>query len=217
MDFLRDILHNLHDPKGLQHLIEAFGYLLLFGIIFAETGLLIGFFLPGDSLLFMAGLVAGLGKINILVLIPLLCVAAITGDTVGYFIGKKLGPALFNKPDSKLFKRKHLENAHAFYEKHGPKTIVLARFVPIVRTFAPTVAGAAGMEYKQFITYNVAGGILWITSMTLLGYFLGSIDLVKDNLEKAVLLIVFLSIAPMIVHAIKERKVSKAHGVESAQ
>lgn len=212
-----EFLHDLHDPKGLQKLIEAFGYLLLFGIVFAETGLLVGFFLPGDSLLFIAGFVAGLGKINILVLIPLLCVAAIVGDTVGYFIGKKLGPALFNKPDSKLFKRKHLENAHAFYEKHGPKTIVLARFVPIVRTFAPTVAGAAGMEYKQFLTYNIAGGILWVTSMTLLGYFLGNIPIVEDNLEKAVILIVILSIAPMVVHAIKERKVSKAHGVESAQ
>jgi len=206
MDFLRDLLHNLHDPKGLQELIRASGYLLLFGIVFAETGLLVGFFLPGDSLLFIAGFMAGLGQLNIFLLIPMLCVAAIVGDTVGYFIGRKLGPSLFNKPDSRLFKRKHLDNAHAFYEKHGPKTIVLARFVPIVRTFAPTVAGAAGMEYKQFLTYNIAGGILWVVSMTLLGYFLGNIPIVEDNLEKAVMVIIFLSIAPMIVHAIKERK-----------
>lgn len=207
-----EFLHDLHDPEGLQKLIAAFGYLLLFGIIFAETGLLIGFFLPGDSLLFIAGFVAALGKLNIFVLIPLLCVAAIVGDSVGYFIGRKVGPALFSKPDSKLFKRKHLDNAHAFYEKHGPKTIVLARFVPIVRTFAPTVAGAAGMEYKQFLTYNIAGGVFWIVSMTLLGYFLGNIPVVKENLDKAVIGIVVLSILPMIIHAIKERKVAKEHG-----
>jgi membrane-associated protein len=214
-----ELLHDLHDAKGLQKLIEAFGYLLLFGIVFAETGLLVGFFLPGDSLLFIAGFVAGLdsNNINILILIPLLCVAAIVGDTVGYFIGKKVGPALFSKPDSRFFKRKHLESAHEFYEKHGPKTIVLARFVPIVRTFAPTVAGAAGMDYRQFLFYNVAGGIFWVTSMTLLGYFLGNIPIVEKNLDKAVVGIVLLSIAPMVAHAIKERKISRANGVKSAQ
>lgn len=203
MEFLRD----LHDPQGVQQLIKAGGYLLLFAIVFAETGLLIGFFLPGDSLLFIAGFVVATNPaFSLPLLMVLLCVAAIAGDTVGYFIGRKAGPAIFSRPDSRLFKRKHLDSAHEFYEKHGPKTIVLARFVPIVRTFAPTVAGAAGMNYRQFLVYNVVGGIGWICSMLLLGYFLGNIPVVKDNLEKAVLGIVFLSILPMIVHAIKERK-----------
>lgn len=200
-----DFLHQLHDPEGLKELIKSGSYLLLFAIIFAETGLLVGFFLPGDSLLFIAGFVASQSVIDIRIMIPLLCVAAIVGDSVGYFIGKKAGPLLFSRPDSRFFKRKHLERAHEFYEKHGPKTIVLARFVPIVRTFVPTVAGAANMDYKQFLTYNIAGGILWIVSMSLLGYFLGSIPMVKDNLEKAVLLIVFLSILPMIIHYFQER------------
>ena len=210
-----DFLHDLHDPEGLQKLIAAGGYLLLFAIIFAETGLLIGFFLPGDSLLFIAGFyvastATGPHPMSLPLLMLLLCVAAIAGDTVGYLIGRKAGPAIFARPDSRFFKRKHLDSAHEFYEKHGPKTIVLARFVPIVRTFAPTVAGAAGMNYRQFLVYNIAGGIGWICSMLLLGYFLGGISIVKNNLEKAVLGIVLLSILPMIVHAIKERKHSKS-------
>ena len=210
-----EFLHDLHDPEGMQKLIAAGGYLLLFAIIFAETGLLIGFFLPGDSLLFIAGFAAANSErlgvdIAIVPLILLLCVAAVVGDSVGYLIGRKAGPALFNKPDSRLFKRKHLESAQAFYEKHGPKTIVLARFVPIVRTFAPTVAGAAGMNYKQFLFYNVIGGVFWVTSMTLLGYFLGNVPVIKDNLSKTVLIIVFLSVLPMVLHALKERKNSKS-------
>jgi len=202
-----DFLHQLHDPEGLKTLIAGGGYLLLFLIIFAETGLLVGFFLPGDSLLFIAGFVAAtVPGMNIGVMILLLIVAAIAGDATGYFIGRKLGPALFNRPDSRLFKRDHLLKTQAFYEKHGPKTIVLARFIPIVRTFAPTVAGAAGMEYRKFVLYNVMGGIGWITSMSLLGYFLGNVPVVRDNLSKAVLFIVFLSILPMIVHFLQERR-----------
>ena len=203
MEFLKD----LHDPQGLQKLIAAGGYLLLFAIVFAETGLLIGFFLPGDSLLFIAGfVVSSSGALSLPLLMILLCVAAVAGDTVGYFIGRKAGPAIFSRPDSRLFKRKHLDSAHEFYEKHGPKTIVLARFVPIVRTFAPTVAGAAGMNYRQFLAYNVIGGVGWICSMLLLGYFLGGIPIIQRNLEKAVIGIVILSILPMIIHALKERK-----------
>ena len=203
-----DSLKQLYNPQALQSLIMAGSYLLLFAIVFAETGLLIGFFLPGDSLLFITGFLAATKPelLSLPLLILLLCIAAIAGDTVGYFIGRKLGPAIFSRPDSRLFKRKHLDSAHEFYEKHGPKTIVLARFVPIVRTFAPTVAGAAGMNYRQFLVYNIAGGIGWICLMLLLGYFLGNIPAVKNNLEKAVLGIVFLSVLPMIIHAIKERK-----------
>lgn len=208
-----DFLHQLHDAEGLKQLISTGGYALLFFIIFAETGLLIGFFLPGDSLLFVAGTLCALTLpghdaplLNIAILIPLLCVAAILGDAVGYFIGRKVGPALFSREDSRFFKKAHLEKTRVFYEKHGPKTIVLARFVPIVRTFAPTVAGAAQMPYKTFVTYNIAGGIGWIFSMTLLGYFLGRIEWIGKNLDKATVLIVFLSILPMIVHYFQERR-----------
>lgn len=216
-----DILHQLHDPEGLKTLIATGGLILLFAIIFAETGLLIGFFLPGDSLLFVAGTLCAVTLpghdaplLNINLMIPALCVAAIIGDATGYFIGRNVGPALFNRPDSRFFKREYIDRTHAFYEKHGPKTIVLARFVPIVRTFAPTVAGVAQMQYSKFALYNVTGGIFWITSMSLLGYFLGNIPAVKENLEKAVLLIVFLSILPMIIHWIQERR--KGEPVEEA-
>lgn len=208
-----EFLHQLHDPEGLKHLITNGGYLLLFAIIFAETGLLIGFFLPGDSLIFIAGTLCAVTLkdhnapiLNLAILIPLLCVAAVTGDAVGYLIGRKAGPALFNRPNSRFFKREHVTKTEEFYEKHGPKTIILARFVPFVRTFAPTVAGVAKMEYAKFALFNVIGGVGWITSMSFLGYFLGNIPAVKNNLEKAVLLIVFLSILPMIVHWVQERK-----------
>ncbi len=206
-----DFLHQLHDPESLKALIKSFGYLLLFGIIFAETGLLVGFFLPGDSLLFIAGFMASPAtpeqyRLNIWILLGLLSVAAVVGDSVGFFIGRKVGPTLFKREDSRVFKRKHLDSAHAFYEKHGPKTIVLARFVPVVRTFVPTVAGAAGMNYRQFAMFNVLGGVLWIFSMTIIGYFLGQIPAVEKNLDKAVIGIVLLSVLPMILHAIKERK-----------
>ena len=213
-----EFFHDLHSPEGLQKLIAAGGPLLLCAIIFAETGLLVGFFLPGDSLLFIAGFyVASAGTISLPLLMVMLSAAAIVGDTVGYFIGRKAGPAIFSRPDSRFFKRKHLESAHEFYEKHGPKTIVLARFVPIVRTFAPTVAGAAGMNYRQFIVYNIMGGIGWICSMLLLGYFLGGIPIIQRNLEKAVIGIVILSVLPMILHAIKERKSQRAKPVTESE
>lgn len=207
-----DILHKLHDAKELIPMILSngyiLGYIILFSIVFAETGLLIGFFLPGDSLLFLAGAAAAHEStgLNIWIMIVLLCIAAITGDAVGFAIGRRVGPSLYKREDSRFFKKEHLARTHAFYEKHGPKTIVLARFVPIVRTFAPTVAGIAGMDYKTFVTYNVFGGIGWVCSMTLLGYFLGQQQIVKDNIEKAVLGIVFLSILPMIIHFLQERR-----------
>jgi membrane-associated protein len=209
-------LDNLHGD-GLMKLILGGTYLILFLIIFAETGLLIGFFLPGDSLLFIAGYLAAVNpdKLNILVMIALLSVAAIVGDGVGYLIGRKLGQGLYNKPNSRFFKREHLLKTQAFYEKHGPKTIVLARFVPIVRTFAPTVAGIADMPYRTFLTYNIFGGIGWITSMTLAGYFLGNIPVVKQNFEKAVIGIVIISILPMVFHFYKERT-EKHKSIEDA-
>jgi len=205
MHFLRS-LFDTSSGGGLQTLIQGSGLLFLFLIVFAETGLLIGFFLPGDSLLFIAGLVASKGNLSLPVMLLVLSLAAIAGDSVGFFIGRKAGPSLFRREDSRLFKRKHLDSARAFYDKHGPKTIVLARFVPIVRTFAPTVAGAAGMPYQQFVLFNIVGGVAWIFSMTLLGYFLGNVAFIAHNLEKAVLLIVFLSVLPVVLHALKERR-----------
>ena len=170
--------------------------------------MLIGFFLPGDSLLFVAGAYAASNpnNLHIVWLIILLSIAAISGDGVGYFIGRKLGRKLYERPDSRFFKKEHLIRTHDFYEKHGHKTIVLARFIPIVRTFAPTVAGVGEMTYLQFAIYNIFGGIGWICLMLLLGYFLGSVPWVKDNFEKAVLGIIFLSLLPVFFHWLSERK-----------
>ena len=202
-----EFLHNLHG-EGLIQLVKTGGYAILLLIVFAETGLLVGFFLPGDSLLFIAGYLASSRPelFNIWVLLVLISLAAIIGDATGYLIGRKLGPALFNRPDSRLFKREYVDRTHAFYEKHGPKTIVLARFVPIVRTFAPTVAGVAGMDFRTFFLYNVCGGIGWATSMLLAGYFLGRNQFVKDHFEPVVIGIIILSILPMVFHYLQERK-----------
>ena len=198
----------LLDPK---HLIETFGLLGIWAIVFAESGLLIGFFLPGDSLLFTAGFAASnpdsLKNLDIhLSLVPLLigcAVAAVAGDQVGYLFGRKVGPALFKRPDSRFFKQSNLERAHAFFEKYGAKTIVLARFVPIVRTFAPIVAGASDMNYRTFVAFNVAGGVFWSIGVTLLGYFLGNVSFIEDNLEITILAIVFVSILPIIIELAK--------------
>jgi membrane-associated protein len=170
-------------------------------IVFAETGLMVGFFLPGDSLLVTAGVFAAAGKLSILWLNVLLIAAAILGDTVGYWIGRKAGPALFNRPRSRFFNPAHLRRAHDFYEKHGGKTIILARFMPIVRTFAPVVAGMAKMEYRRFVSFNVFGGILWVLSMTLIGYYLGQFPWVKKNIEIVIIIVVFLSILPGLIAA----------------
>lgn len=199
-------MKQLINPENLV----AYGYVALFLIIFAETGLLLGFFLPGDSLLFVAGAFAAAGKFNIALLIPLLIVAAIAGDATGYLLGRKLGPALFAREDSRFFKRAHLRKTQDFYDKHGAKTIVLARFVPIVRTFAPTVAGAAQMPYSTFVRFNVLGGIGWICSMTMAGYFLGAVPIIKNNFEKAVIGIVLLSVLPIVFHFLQERRHAKA-------
>lgn len=205
MELLRSLKHYLFTPEGLQEMIQTWGYAALFAIIFVETGAFI-FFLPGDSLLFIAGFMAGVGTLNFWLLNLLLIAAAIMGDTLGYWIGAKSGQALFKREDGLIFKRKHLLATQAFYDKHGGKTIILARFVPIIRTFAPVVAGVGGMKYRKFISYNIFGGIGWIFSMTTLGYFLGKIDWVKHNLEKAVLLVIFISILPGIIEFMKHRR-----------
>ena len=197
MESAIEFLRSLYNPEKLIELIRSGGYVVLAAIVFAETGLFIGFFLPGDSLLFTAGLVAAQGFFNLGYLMLLLSVMAIVGDALGYGIGHKAGEALYSKEDSFWFRRKHLLYAKEFYEKHGGKAIFLARFVPFARTFAPVVAGVAQMSYARFASYNIFGGIFWVCSMTAAGFYLGSITWVHKNLEKVVLLIVFLSVLPI--------------------
>ncbi len=180
--------------------------LLVCGIIFAETGLLIGFFLPGDSMLFTAGLLVATGtiQVNIWVLTALIIVAAIIGNQVGYLIGSKAGPALFNRPNSKLFKRENVDSAHAFFEKHGGKALILARFVPIIRTFVPVIVGVAQMSKRKFFTYNVIGAVLWGGGVTLLGYLLGDkVPWVKDNLDIIFIAIVLVSVIPIAIEVVR--------------
>ncbi len=178
-------------------------------IIFAESGLFFGFFLPGDSLLFTAGLLASQGYIPFVPLLLWTFVAAILGDNVGYWFGHQVGPKIFAREDSKFFKKHHLLAAQEFYQKHGPKTIVLARFLPFIRTFAPIVAGAAQMHYSTFMTYNLLGGFLWTIGISSLGYFLGNIPFIHANYEIVILLIIFGSIVPIALHFLKDFK-SKA-------
>ena len=204
------------DPTSL---IEKGGYLLLFAIIFAESGLLIGFFLPGDSLLFIAGMAAAgtLGKnvdvsFNIWIVLIGVFIAAVAGDQVGYVFGMKAGPSIFKRPDSRLFKHENVEKAQGFFDRYGPKAIVLARFVPIVRTFCPIVAGVGRMHYSTFVRYNILGGFLWAVGVTSLGYFLGNVSFIKDNLEIAILCVVALSIIPIAIEIMRSRRESSSAG-----
>lgn len=208
---LLDYLHILTDPERLIQLLSTamtgwLGYALLFFVVFSETGLLIGFFLPGDSLLFTVGVVAGAGQLDIVTINIVLIAAAVLGDGVGYFLGRRTGPHIFSRPDSRLFKREYVERTHAFYEKHGGKTIVYARFIPIIRTFAPFIAGVGQMSYRRFLSFNIFGGIGWVLLMTTLGYNLGSVPFVRRNFEKVVLGIILVSVLPVIVEALKSRR-----------
>ena len=187
--------------------IKAVGYLGIFGIVFAESGLFIGFFLPGDSLLFTAGFLASQGFFNILPLMALCFLGAVLGDSFGYAFGRKTGPAIFNREDSLLFHKSHLEKAKLFYEKHGGKTIILARFMPIVRTFAPILAGVGEMRYKTFLSYNVIGGVIWGIGMPFLGYFLGNvIPDVDKYIVPMVIAIIILSFLPPVIHILKDKE-----------
>ncbi|HEX2787030.1 MAG TPA: VTT domain-containing protein [Ignavibacteria bacterium] len=207
MDVIIDFFKNLRDLEGL---IKWGGLLVLIIIVFAETGLLIGFFLPGDSLLITAGLLASQGYLDIFVMNVTLILAAIIGDTVGYWFGRKTGPKIFKREKSKFFAKEHLIKAQEFYEKHGGKTIIYARFVPFARTFAPIVAGVGKMEYKKFLSYNIFGGILWVVSMTLLGYFFGNIPFIKKNFEYVIIGVIIISTIPVITGYLKHRKEMKA-------
>jgi membrane-associated protein len=192
---------------ALDDLVRWGGYVVLAAIVFTETGLLFGFFLPGDSLLVTAGVVAAAGHLNIWWLNALLAVAAVVGDSVGYAIGWRLGPRLFTRPRSRLFNPRHVERTRAFYARYGAKTIVIARFVPIVRTFAPVVAGVGQMEYRRFVFYNVAGGVGWVTSMTWAGFLLGQVvpDLGR-RLHIVVVIVILLSLVPIAIEVIRERR-----------
>ncbi len=212
MQLLEWILDTLRDPREL---IAAGGYYALGLVIFLETGAMI-FFLPGDSLLFVAGMFAAKGVLNILYLNLLLIPLAVLGDATSYMIGARTGPVLFNKPETRFFKPQYIKQAHDFYEKHGGKAIVLARFVPIVRTFVPVVAGVAKMRYRDFAVYNIAGASLWVISMTVLGYFLGAVEIVEKNLEKVIILIVLASILPAAYEWWKARRAPAVPAPESS-
>ncbi len=190
----------------IEQIVTAGGILLVSLIVFAESGLLIGFFLPGDSLLFAAGLAASQGKFSLLVLILCVVAAAIIGDNVGYSIGRRAGPRLFKKKDGILFRQEYLEKAESFYEKHGGKTIILARFTPIVRTFAPMVAGASKMPRERFMFFNVLGGVVWGAGMPLLGYFIGSrIPHLDKYMEQVLIAVVVVSLGLSVLHVLKDK------------
>ncbi len=208
MDFLRTVLDLfLHIDEHLSTLIQMFGawtYVILFAIIFTETGVVIMPFLPGDSLIFAVGTFAAMDALNIWILWALFVAAAILGDTMNYWIGHQLGPKVFRE-NVRFLNKKHLEQTQAFFEKHGGKTIILARFMPIVRTFAPFVAGVGRMHYGRFVTYNIVGGVVWVSLFLWGGYFFGNIPWVKHNFEYVILGIVGISFVPPIVHVVRER------------
>ncbi len=193
-----------------EHLLVTFGYIGLFLTVFAESGLLIGFLLPGDSLLFTAGLFSarplGSTQFNIVAICLICGTAAIVGDQVGYLFGRRVGPAIFGKHDSRIFRQEYIHKSQKFFDEHGAKTIVLARFVPIVRTFAPILAGVGRMNYRTFLTYNVAGGLLWGVGVPLLGYFLGQIDFIAHNIEVIILIIVAISVVPVAFEFLRARR-----------
>lgn len=211
-----DFILNL--DTHLVELVDLYGLLtygILFFIIFAETGFVVTPFLPGDSLLFAAGTIAAIGSLNIGVIIFFLILAAILGDTVNYWIGHFFGRKIVDNPKFPLINQEHIDKTELFYKKHGGKTIILARFVPIIRTFAPFVAGVGTMEYKKFITYNIIGGVLWITIFTMVGYFFGNIPFIKENFHYAVFVIIFLSLIPVLYEYIQNKRHPDVPGVAS--
>jgi len=199
------------DPEVILRGMGGWALAVLCAIIFAECGLLVGFFLPGDSLLFVAGLFVATGAIEtpLWLVCVLVTVCAFVGNVCGYWIGSKVGPALFNKPDSKLFKREHVEKTHGFFEKYGARAIIMARFVPIVRTFITATAGVGRMDAKKFFTYSAVGAVLWASGVTVLGYFLGEIEFIEKNIDVMAILIVLISIIPIVVEVVRARREKK--------
>lgn len=212
MEVISDFFSKL---GNLEELIKWGGLTVLIIVVFSETGLLVGFFLPGDSLLITAGLIAAQGYLDIAVLNVSLIIAAIVGDQVGYLFGRKTGPRLFKRENSLLFNKDHLIKAKEFYEKYGGRAIIYARFVPFARTFAPIVAGVAQMEYKKFVSFNIFGGMLWVLSMTLIGYYFGNIPFIKKNFEYVIIGVIILSLVPVIMGYLKHRRESKLKAEDS--
>jgi len=204
---LEGIRHLFDTLRDVDRLIRAGGLVVVCGIVFTETGLFFGFFLPGDSLLVTAGILAAAGHLSLTGLLSLVTLCAILGDQLNYLVGRHAGRALYSRPDSLFFKKKHLERAHEFYEKNGVKTIIIARFIPIVRTFCPAVAGAARMSYRTYLTFDIVGGVLWVFTTVLGGFFLGrSMPNVKGNLHIVIAIVVFLSLLPAMIEALRHRR-----------
>lgn len=196
---------------NVTHLIQAGGLVLIAAIIFAESGMMVGFFFPGDTLLFSAGILAAAGKLNLPLTITVIAVAAILGDNIGYHIGRRLGPRLFRKPDGLIFRKEYIERAEKFYEKYGSKTMLLAHFVPVVRTFAPVTAGAGKMPYKLFVLFDAIGDIAWAAFITCLGFYLGSrVPGIEKYIEPVLIIIVLIFLAPTLYHAFKDPKIRAA-------
>ena len=214
MDSITNLLHYLNPGFLIDYLLNAFGnyvYLALFFIVFAETGLAVGFFLPGDSLLVVSGLFAAAGKLNIAFVLLAFFFGSVIGDSTGYWTGRAMGKTLFGRENSLIFKPSRVAKAHEFFEKYGVKTVILARFIPVVRTFAPLVVGAAEMPYIKFLTFSVIGGLLWISTMVLAGYFLGGVIenafgiKLQDHIEKVVIVVVLISLLPPIIEYLKHK------------
>ena len=208
---LLDFLHSLTNPERLIQLLSTLltgwlGYAVLFGLVFAETGMLVGFFLPGDSLLFTVGVVCGAGQLDIALVSVLLICAALLGDTAGYMLGRGTGPHIFNRPNSRIFRREHLQRTHEFYEKHGGRTMLYAHFIPIIRTFAAFVAGVARMNLVRFVSFDIFGVTGWVALMTILGYKLGRVSFVRQNFDKVILAIIAISLLPAGLEALKARR-----------
>lgn len=204
LEFLKHIIAQIYNVRGL---IEWGGTLMVCVVVFIETGMFAGFFLPGDSLLVTAGVFAGAGQLKLAWLLSLVTLCAITGDQLGYFIGWKAGASLYSRPDSKFFKKKHLERAHEFYEHYGGKTVIMARFIPIIRTFCPPVAGAAKMKYARYLAFDIVGGFAWVWGMTLLGYTLGrTVPNVDKKIHYIIAAVIVVSFMPAAYHAWKTRR-----------
>ncbi len=215
LEQLQQLIHTIYNVRGI---IEWGGIVMVCGIIFIETGLFAGFFLPGDSLLVTAGIFAASGHIQLAWLVTLVPLCAVAGDQLGYLVGWKAGQALYSRPDSRFFKQRHLRDAHQFYERHGGKAIVLARFIPIVRTFCPAVAGAARMSYRRFLAYDVCGGVLWVLTTVLGGFFLGSVvPNVEHEIHWVILAVVVVSLMPPAIHLLRQRRAKSAGAMPNAE
>lgn len=209
-----DYFHKLTDPDQLSILIDTalsgwWVYIIMIAIIFCENAILLGFILPGDSLLFTLGVVAANGKINIWALMGVLFIAAVLGDSTGYYLGKKTGPAIFRKKDSFLFKQEYVHRTQLFFEKYGGKTVLIGRFVPVIRSFTPFMAGVGSMPYHTFLTFNVLGSFIWVVVISMLGYLLGNVPIIKDNFEIAILLVIVISFIPAVIEFFLQRRRAK--------